>query len=257
MPRVQTKNSKEGTPALPKSDNKKSSIDAYVGHKLRTFREKIGLTLNDCAKKAGVSHQQIHKYELGQTKIPTGMLYLFCQLFSVTPNCFFEGYECENPDMSVQGNDITSFRSIDKINILLVEDSSEDQFLIRKALEEYDFKINLFCIHDGEEFLNIVKRRTHITTIPLPDLIFIDLNMPKMDGLETLKCIKQSKDLRHIPVLMLTGSISIKDVMNSYKNHASGYIRKSFEYETLKKHIHLAISYWTEGVVLPHHTWNL
>lgn len=233
-----------------------SSLDVYVGQKLRDFRERAGLTLIDCAEKVGVSHQQIHKYESGQTKISTGMLYRFCKIFSVTPNCFFEGYQPElqkNP--SLGEDDLTCYPSLDKINVLLIEDNSEDQFLIRRALEEFDFKINFYCIHDGEEFLDIIKRRINITKIPIPDLIFIDLNMPKINGKELLKSIKQSKDLKYIPVLILTGSISRKDAIDSYKNYASGYIRKSFEYETLKKNIHLAISYWTEAVVLPHHAW--
>ncbi len=234
-----------------------SSVDEYVGQKLRDFRERVGLTLMDCAEKVGVSHQQIHKYESGQTKIPTGMLYKFCKIFSVTPNSFFEGYDLnERNSSSLKPEEITAYPSLDKINVLLLEDNSEDQFLIRRALEEYELKINLYCIHDGEEFLDITKRRSNITKIPLPDIIIIDLNMPKINGVSILKSIKQNKDMKHIPVLVLTGSISIKDVMESYKNHASGYIRKSFEYETLKKHLHLAICYWTEVVVLPNHAWS-
>lgn len=238
--------------------NKYSNVDEYVGQKLRDFRERSGLTLIDCAEIVGVSHQQIHKYEAGQTKIPTSMLYKFCKLFSVTPNSFFEGYTFSEENVSSSENeDINSFPSLDKINILLVEDNSEDQFLIRRALDEYDLKINLYCMHDGEEFLDITKKRSNITKIPIPDIIIIDLNMPKINGVSLLKTIKQSKDMRHIPVLVLTGSISIKDVMDSYKNYASGYIRKSFEYETLKKHLHLAIRYWTEVVVLPHNAWDV
>ncbi len=238
--------------------NKYSNVDEFVGQKLRDFRERIGLTLIECAEKVGVSHQQIHKYEGGQTKIPTSMLYKFCKLFSVTPNSFFEGYSFSEENISLsEMEDINTFPSLDKINILLVEDNSEDQFLIRRALEEYDLKINLYCMHDGEEFLDITKRRSNITKIPTPDLIIIDLNMPKINGVSLLKTIKQSKDMRHIPVLVLTGSISIKDVMDSYKNYASGYIRKSFEYETLKAHLHLAIRYWTEVVVLPHNAWDV
>jgi len=254
-PQKKNENSEHGRALSPK--NPSVTIDEYVGQKLRDFRERIGLTLLECAEKVGVSHQQIHKYEAGQTKISTSMLYKFCKIFSVTPNCFFEGYHFDEGDkISFEGEDITCYPSLDKINVLLVEDNAEDQFLIRQALEEYELKINLYCIHDGEEFLDITKRRSSITKIPLPDLIMIDLNMPKINGHDLLKSIKQSKDMRHIPVLVLTGSVSIKDVMSSYKNYASGYIRKSFEYETLKKHIHLAISYWTEAVVLPHHAWN-
>lgn len=234
-----------------------ASLDEYVGQKLRDFRERIGLTLLDCAEKVGVSHQQIHKYEVGQTKISTTMLYKFCKLFSITPNCFFEGYIPPKENISaLEEDDITMHPSLDKINVLLVEDNAEDQFLIRRALEEYNFKINFYCIHDGEEFFDIIKRRGSITKIPMPDIIFIDLNMPKINGKALLKSVKQSKEIKYIPVLVLTGSISRKDVIDSYNNYASGYIRKSFEYEVLKKNIHLALHYWTEAVILPNHTWN-
>ncbi|MBS0271662.1 MAG: response regulator [Proteobacteria bacterium] len=239
----------------PNTPLERTSIDEYVGRKLRYFRESVGLTLNECSERVGVSHQQIHKYEVGQTKIPTGMLYKFCQLFSITPNVFFEGYTNSAEEDHSENKDLISSPSLEKINILLVEDNAEDQFLIRRALEEYDVKVNIYCIHDGDEFINIIIRRSSLTKIPLPDLIFLDLNMPRIDGIATLKALKQSKELRHIPVIVLTGSISIKDVMNSYKNYASGYIRKSFEYESLKKQLHSVINYWTEGVILPHHAW--
>jgi len=234
-----------------KNKNLQLSIDEYVGRRLRDFRERVGLTLMECAKHVGISHQQIHKYEMGQTKISPGMLYKFCKVFSVTPNVFFEGYSVPEEDNELDNDDINSYTSLKKINILLVEDNPEEQFLIRKILEEYNFTINLVCIHDGEEFLDIVKRRINIIQLPPPDLIFLDLNMPKLDGIATLRSIKQSKELRHIPVIVLTGSVRWHDVINSYNNYASGYIRKSFEYEILKKHIHLAISYWTECVILP------
>lgn len=238
---------------IKKTQNKisKVNIDEYVGQRLRDFRERVGLTLIECAKRVGISHQQIHKYEMGQTKISPGMLYKFCKIFSVTPNVFFEGYSALEESSELDDDDINSHASLKKINILLVEDNPEEQFLIRKILEEYNFAINLACVHDGEEFLDTIKRRINIVTLPPPDLIFLDLNMPKLDGIATLKSIKQSKELRHIPVIILTSSMRWQDVIKSYNSYASGYIRKSFEYEILKKHIHLAISYWTECVILP------
>lgn len=232
------------------------SLDEYVGQKLRDFRERAALTLFDLAEKIGVSHQQLHKYETGQTKISTGMLYKFCKVFSITPNCFFEGINFEENDESFKNdNDITSYENFNRINVLFVEDNAEDQFLVKRALEEYELKINIYYIHDGEEFINIIKRKSNITNIPIPDIIFLDLNMPKINGNDLLKSMKQSRELKYIPVILLTGSISRKDVMNAYKNYASGYIRKSFEYETFKKNLHLALMYWTEAVVLPNHAW--
>jgi CheY-like chemotaxis protein/DNA-binding XRE family transcriptional regulator len=235
------------------SGNKNVSIDEYVGQKLRDFRKRAGITLFDLAEKVGVSHQQIHKYELGQTKISTGMLYRLCQIFSVTPNCFFEGFNFENdPSLLGDDGDLANYKNFHKLNILLIEDSSEDQFLFRRALEEYATDVNMYCIHDGEEFFNIIKTKANITHIPLPDIIFLDLNMPKINGNSLLKSIKQNRELQYIPIIVLTGSISRKDIMNAYKNYASGYIRKSFEYETFKKNLHLTLTYWTEAVLLPH-----
>jgi len=233
------------------------TIDEYVGQKLRDYREKVGLTLIDLADRVGVSHQQIHKYEIGQTKISMGMLYKFCKIFSIAPNSFFEGYPFEidgNEDMTK--DDISQTHPNDKINILLIEDSSEDQFLIRRALEDYENKINLYSFHDGEEFLNLFKRKMGITPIPVPDIVFMDLNMPKVSGTEILKSIKQNRDLQYIPIIVVTGSISRQDVIDAYKNFASGYIRKSFEFETFKKNLKLAIDYWSEAVVLPHQAIN-
>lgn len=229
------------------------TIDEYVGQKLRDYREKVGLTLLDLSERVGVSHQQIHKYEIGQTKISMGMLYKFCKIFSITPNCFFDGYPFENDEEGVlKDDDISEFNPIDKINVLLIEDNSEDQFLIRRALEDYEGKINFYCFHDGEEFLNFIKRKVSITSIPIPDIIFMDLNMPKISGTEILKSIKQNRELQYIPIIVITGSISRQDIINAYKNFASGYIRKSFEFETFKKHLKTAIEYWSEAVVLPH-----
>jgi len=246
------------TPCLSQHSKDKSiSIDEYVGQKLRDFRKRAMITLFDLAEKVGVSHQQIHKYELGQTKISTGMLYRFCKIFSVTPNSFFEGFNFDTSlHISDADGDIADYKTFNRVNVLLIEDSAEDQFLFRRAIEEYDLNVNMYCIHDGEEFFNIIKTKSNITHIPMPDIIFLDLNMPKINGNSLLKSIKQNRELQYIPIIILTGSISRKDVMNAYKNYASGYIRKSFEYETFKENVHTALTYWTEAVILPHQALN-
>lgn len=233
-----------------------SSIDQYVGQKLRDFRVKVGLTLKDCSERVGISHQQIHKYESGQTKIPSGMLYKFSKLFLITPNSFFEGYRGAKTDVNQSKLDITTYPRADTINILLVDHNSEDQYQIMQCLEGFSHRANLYSVHDGQEFINIIKQRSTISKIPIPDIILFDLDVPKMEGISLLKYIKQDKDLKHIPVLVITASINIKDVMDCYKSYASGYIRKSFDIEVLKKHMQFALNYWINAVVLPHHEWN-
>lgn len=227
------------------------SIDQYVGQKLRDFRRRAGITLFELAERVGISHQQIHKYELGQTKISTGMLYKFCTIFAVSPNSFFEGFNFE-ASLLDQGEDISESKNINKINVLLIDDSAEDQFLFRRALEECCASINIYSIHDGEEFFRIVKTKANITNIPVPDIIFLDLNMPKIDGNSLLKSIKQNRELQYIPIIVLTGSISRKDVISAYRNCASGYMRKSFDYETFKENLKTALAYWTKAVILPY-----
>ena len=185
------------------------------------------------------------------------MLFNFCTIFSITPNCFFEGFTPETTIGALDDDiDTIAHKKINKINVLLIDDSAEDQFLFRNALEESDFNVNMYCMHDADEFLKIIKTKSSVTHIPIPDIIFLDLNMPKLDGNALLKSIKQNRDLQYIPIIILTGSIRRKDVMNAYKNYASGYIRKSFEYETFKESLHLALSYWTEAVILPYQALN-
>jgi CheY-like chemotaxis protein/DNA-binding Xre family transcriptional regulator len=241
-------------PFFCKEKDETISIDEYIGKKLRDFRKRVNMTLGDLAEKVQVSHQQIHKYESGQTKISTEMLFKFCKIFSVTPNCFFEGIENANLlKVTNEAGDIELHKVFERINILFIEDSAEDQFLFRRILEEYKSSVNLYCMHDGEEFLNIIHTKRNITSIPIPDIIFLDLNMSKINGNSLLKSIKQNRELQHIPIIVLTGSISRKDVMNAYKYYASGYIRKSFEYDTFKENLQIALSYWTKAVILPHH----
>lgn len=183
------------------------------------------------------------------------MLYKLCKIFTVTPNCFFEGFSLEMmPKTSREDDDLIAV--LDHINILLIEDSAEDQFLFRRALEAYGSFLNLYCVHDGEEFFKIMKVKASITHIPVPDIIFLDLNMPKIKGGSLLRAIKQNRELQHIPVIILTGSISRKDVMNAYKNFASGYIRKSFEFEVFQKHLQATLAYWTEVVILPQQAYS-
>lgn len=236
-------------------NNQNLSFDEYVGQKLRDFREKVGFTLIDLADKVGVSSQQIHKYETGQTKIPIGMLYTFCKVFFVTPNCFFEGFKM-GEDSRIRDDKVITEENIDTINVLFIEDNAEDQYLTKKVLEEYNSKINVYFIHDGEEFLNFIKIKANITCIPTPDIIFLDINIPKIDGKLLLKAIKQNQSLHHIPVIILTGSMSRKDVITSYKTQASGYIKKSFEYEIFKENLHSALNYWTKAVILPNQAWT-
>lgn len=237
--------------AIP--DSHFDPIDVHLGQRLRNFRSRVGWTLMELANRVGVSHQQIHKYEQGQSKISAGMLYKLAAVFSTPPSSFFEGYNPEKhmPAPLIIQNDIISLKAKDEIKLLLIEDSASDEFLVRKVLETFPHKFEIYCLHNGEDAIHYLKGRVNPAPFIRPDIILLDLNLPKLGGLAILRAIKQDRDIQDIPVLVLTNSLSKQDMLNAYKNFASGYISKSFDFTTFKKNLQTALTYWVDAVILP------
>jgi CheY-like chemotaxis protein/DNA-binding XRE family transcriptional regulator len=222
-------------------------IDVFVGQQLKKFRKKVGWTLQELSEKVNISHQQIHKYEHGYTRIPTSILFKLCLLFGVSPNCFFEGI---NLELQESGNDnLISRVPRTKINILVVEDSSADEFLIRKILDESEYDHELYCLHDGEEFLAYLRSDVTVGPFTRPDIILMDLNLPKVDGNTLLRAVKHNPKWLDIPVIVMTNSLNKADVIMAYKNYASGYINKAFDYDIFKRKIQAVLNYWMEAIV--------
>ena len=227
-------------------------IDIYIGNKLRSKRQKVGLTLSDLAEKLGISHQQIQKYERGQSRISAGTLYQLSAILGVKSNFFFDGYNASsNIDKEQHINDVISPERRRKLNILIVEDDPADELLLRKAIEECNVKANIFCIHDGAKALDFLKSREFEIQFPRPDIILLDLNIPKRDGHEVLKEIKKDRKMLDIPVIIISNGVSIKDMVNAYKSHASGYVCKSFDFNSFSNNINIVLRYWSDAVVLP------
>ena len=117
-----------------------------------------------------------------------------------------------------------------EINILLVEDMEEHAVLIRRALEKWKLRPRIFWITDGEAALDFLYHRgdyADIMTNPKPNLILLDLKLPKVSGLEVLEQVKGDKRLRDIPVAVLTASDEPQDIIRSYRGGADSYITKS------------------------------
>ncbi len=226
-------------------------LDAFVGQKLRYFRNKVGWTLTDLGERVGVSHQQIHKYELGITKISASMLYKLAAVFGTTPNTFFEGFDLEKSCDDLVDNPPHISQRKPVRNILLIEDNAADEFLIRNVLTDLNLGLTVFCVHEGMEALRLLRDKVNVANFPRPDLILLDLNLPNMGGLSVLKSIKQDREIQEIPVLVLTSSLNRIDVTNAYRNHASGFISKAFDFDTFKSNLETAISYWVNAAVLP------
>ncbi|KAA1419746.1 response regulator [Mumia zhuanghuii] len=112
------------------------------------------------------------------------------------------------------------------IEVLLVEDDAGDELMTREAFEDNKIANTLHVVRDGEEALDFLYRRGAHTAAPRPDLILLDLNLPKYDGREVLQVIKSDAELSVIPVVVLTTSSAEEDILRSYKLHANAYVTK-------------------------------
>ena len=117
------------------------------------------------------------------------------------------------------------------IEVLLVEDDPGDVLMTREALADHKVMNRLHVVTNGEDALAFLHRTGSYTDAPAPDLILLDLNLPRRDGREVLAEIKQHPTLRRIPVVVLTTSDSEEDVMRSYDLHANAYVKKPVDFE--------------------------
>ncbi|HEY2579026.1 MAG TPA: response regulator [Streptosporangiaceae bacterium] len=117
-------------------------------------------------------------------------------------------------------------RTLQQIEVLLVEDDPGDEVLTREAFEVNKIGNRLHVARDGEEALNFLYRRGEHAGAPSVDLVLLDLNLPKYDGRQVLEQIRSDPELTHLPVVILTTSSSEEDILRSYKLHANAFVTK-------------------------------
>lgn len=139
------------------------------------------------------------------------------------------------------------------MDILLVEDSPTDQFLAKEALAEAAPTSQLHIVADGTEAMAFLRAQGKYGASPRPDLILLDLNLPRKDGREVLREIKSSDDLRSIPVVVLTTSESEQDVSRAYQLHANCYISKPVDFGAFKRVVQSIRDFWLNTARLPGH----
>jgi chemotaxis family two-component system response regulator Rcp1 len=137
------------------------------------------------------------------------------------------------------------------IEILLVEDSPGDVRLTREAFKDARVLVNLQVAVDGEEAMAFLKREGKYSSKPRPDIILLDLNLPKKDGRAVLAEIKEDPKLQTIPVVILTTSASEADVLKSYSLHANCYITKPVDLDGFLKVVKSIDGFWLSVVRLP------
>ena len=137
------------------------------------------------------------------------------------------------------------------IEILLVEDDPGDELITREAFEHNKLKNNLHVAHDGEEGLDFLYRRGQFEGSPRPDLILLDLNLPKYDGRQLLEKVKSDPNLARIPVVVLTTSSAEEDIMRSYQLHANAYVTKPVDLDQFMKAVRQIDEFFVQVVRLP------
>ena len=137
--------------------------------------------------------------------------------------------------------------------VLLVEDNPGDVLLTQEALAEAKLHLTLSVVTDGVDALDFVYRRGAYADAPRPDLILLDLNMPRKDGREVLEEIKADQALRGIPVVVLTTSQAEQDIVRSYTLHANAYVTKPVDLDQFITIVHAINQFWFTIVTLPPH----
>jgi two-component system, chemotaxis family, response regulator Rcp1 len=137
------------------------------------------------------------------------------------------------------------------LEVLLVEDSPGDVRLTKEALKDAKVHINLGVVRDGIDAMAFLMREGEYATAPRPDLILLDLNLPRKDGREVLKEIKENPELKSIPVVILTTSASEADILRSYLLHANCYITKPVNLDGFLTVVKSIDSFWLSIVKLP------
>jgi chemotaxis family two-component system response regulator Rcp1 len=137
------------------------------------------------------------------------------------------------------------------IEILLVEDSPGDVRLTREALRDAKVQNILHVASDGMEATSFLRRKGKFSEAPRPDLILLDLNLPKKGGREVLEEIKQDPSLKSIPVVILTTSSAEEDILRSYQLHANCYITKPVDLDQFLKVVKTIDNFWLAIVKLP------
>jgi two-component system, chemotaxis family, response regulator Rcp1 len=137
------------------------------------------------------------------------------------------------------------------IEILLVEDSPSDADLAREALSHGKILTNLHLVEDGVEAIKFLRKKAPYIAVPRPDLILLDLNLPKKSGVEVLQEIKTDQNLKLIPVLILTTSSAQEDIIKSYSLHANCYITKPVDFLQFINVVRLIEEFWLAVVKLP------
>jgi CheY-like chemotaxis protein len=144
-------------------------------------------------------------------------------------------------------NDLT----VSPVEVLLVEDDPGDVVLTKEAFDDNKVSNKLSVVSDGEEAMRFLRREADYADAPRPDLVLLDLNLPRKDGRQVLEEIKADETLRTIPVVVLTTSEAEEDILRSYRLHANAYVTKPVDFDQFIKVVRQIDDFFVSVVKLP------
>lgn len=218
-----------------------NQLDILIGQKIRHFRKKMGWGLKLLSYKLGISIPQLQKYEKGDNKVSASLLYSIAQIFEISVENFFS-------------KNITQDSYKSSFNILLIEDDLCDELGIREITEHSPESTHLYVTKNSAsalDFLHGIHLRNGVQTFIKPDIIILELHLSKIADTDLLQILKKNADLRHIPVIILTNTTNMQEVLHLYNLQASSIIIKLPNIDDFKSQIQNVISYWTTTVTLP------
>lgn len=223
----------------------------YIGKKITERRKKLGISLLDVSRRVGMSHQQIQKYERAHSLISVERLYRIAHAIGVSMDYFFKGFMDFPQQSSLHAKtSIRADRSL-PLHILLIEDNDADVYLTRKACALSSVPIELLVMHEYVDIFRFLRHQTTEIHFPRPDLILLDLYLPKVDGHVFLRELKRDVTLSDIPVVVMTNSFRQQDMHTCYQEYAAGYFCKPFDFDVFANGFDILARYWAHTVVLP------
>ena len=137
------------------------------------------------------------------------------------------------------------------VELLLVDDSMDDIFLTKEALKDNGIILSMNEVYDGEQALKYMRAEAPYENRHLPDLILLDINMPKKNGLEVLKELKEDDRFKHIPIIILTTSRDDEEIMSAYKHHCACFVSKPMTFDGLQDIVKSLDFFWLTLVTFP------
>ena len=232
------------------NDTECSLVEKYIGLRIRERRKVLNLSQNELADLVDISYQQLQKYEYGTSAMTVSRMMKIAGALNVKTDYFYNGAPEQHIGKKIQSNLIENKRAR-RLNILLIEDNPADEVLFRKALGKCEYEPHVHSVQNAAAALDYMMNYKTKYAKSRPDLIILDLNLPKTGGLEILKQMRKTPSISDFPVVALTNSIYNKDLNEAYKHNISGFLQKATSFEEFSAKISDTLKYWSDTVILP------